>query len=361
MSAAVPGRPRNRLTLRDRLERLRGSTVDLDLGAYVEPLLAVRARWAALRPTAAEELRRRWDALRARAAALAAPADLRAEAFALVAEAARRELGLEAHDEQIVAALALHGGHVVEMATGEGKTLAAVFPAALLALSGRGIHVLTFNDYLARRDAEWMGPVYARLGLRAAWIQGGTSRDERRQAYAADVTDVTAKEAGFDHLRDLLAREPADLVHRPFHAALVDEADSLLVDEARIPLVIAGQAEARGSSPRRVAAAVAALEPGVHFDCDEYARDVELTEAGGARVEEALGCGRLHTEGNQGLLAEVNCALHARVLLRRDVDYIVRGGRIELVDEFTGRVVRDRHWPDGLQAALEAKEGLDAG
>jgi preprotein translocase subunit SecA len=275
-----------------------------------------------------------------------------------VREAAARTLGLRPFDEQVIAALALHEGRVVEMATGEGKTLAAVMPAALAALPGAGVHVLTFNDYLARRDAEWMGPVYAFLGLSVGWIQGASTREERRRAYSADVTYVTAREAGFDHLRDALATDKELLVHRPLHLALVDEADSLLIDEARVPLVIAGAVEGRASSGERLAAVVAALEPGRHFDTDEYARDVELTEAGLLRVEEALGCGSLHTEDNYALLTELNCALHARVLLRRDVDYIVRDGRIEIVDELTGRVAEGRHWPDGLQAALEAKEGL---
>ena len=175
-----------------------------------------------------------------------------------------RTLGQRPFDEQVVAALALHDGHVVEMATGEGKTLAAVMPAALNALAGRGVHVLTFNDYLARRDAEWMGPVYAFLGLSAsAGSRAASTRDERRRAYAADVTYVTAKEAGFDHLRDLLATDPAQLVHRPFHLALVDEADSLLVDEARVPLVIAGSVEGRASSARAAWRRwCAGLEPG---------------------------------------------------------------------------------------------------
>jgi preprotein translocase subunit SecA len=258
----------------------------------------------------------------------------------------------------VVAGLALDGPNVVEMETGEGKTLAAVLPSSLIALAGRGVHVLTFNDYLARRDAEWMGPVYRFLGLSVGWVQSGLAPDERRAAYANDVTYVTAKEAGFDHLRDLLATDPADLVHRPFHAAIVDEADSILVDEARVPLVVAGLASERTSSARRLAAVVGALAPGADFDTDEYGRNVELTEAGQARVEEALRCGNLYAEAHHDLLAEVNCALHARVLLRRDVDYIVRDGRIGVVDEMTGRVVPDRHWPDGLQAALEAKEDL---
>jgi preprotein translocase subunit SecA len=275
-----------------------------------------------------------------------------------VREAAARTIGLRPFDEQVIAALALHEGRIVEMATGEGKTLAAVMPAALAALAGAGVHVLTFNDYLARRDAEWMGPVYAFLGLSVGWVQGASTREQRRRAYAADVTYVTAKEAGFDYLRDGLATDPAQPVHRPFHLALVDEADSLLIDEARVPLVIAGRVEGRASSAERMAAVVASLEAGRHFDTDEYVRDVELTEPGITRAEEALGCGSLHTEENYALLTELNCALHAHVLLHRDVDYIVRDGRIEIVDELTGRVAEGRHWPDGLQAALEAKEGL---
>ena len=297
-------------------------------------------------------------ALHARARAGEPRQALRAPFFALVREASRRALGQRPFDEQIVAALALDDGHVVEMLTGEGKTLTAVMPAAFNALADRGAHVLTFNDYLAGRDAEWMGPIYRLLGLSVGCVQQGMAPADRRAAYHADVTYVTAKEAGFDHLRDLLAMEAADLVHRPFHFALVDEADSLMIDEARVPLVIAGSVDRDTSLAPRLAALVASLVSGVHFDADEYGRDIELTEKGIEHVEGSLGCGGLHSAENIELLTALNCALHARVLLRRDVDYIVRSGRIEIVDEFTGRVVADRHWPDGLQAALEAKEGL---
>ena len=284
---------------------------------------------------------------------------LRVDCFAVVRELSRRTLALRPFDEQIVAALALDRGAIVEMQTGEGKTLAAIMPAAWNALAGNGVHVLTFNDYLARRDAEWMGAVYRRLGLSVGFVQQGMSAESRRAAYRADITYVTAKEAGFDHLRDLLAMDESELVHRPFHFALVDEADSLLIDEARVPLVIAGRVEEAASSSRRMADVVAALIPGVHFDTDEYSRDVALTEAGIEQVERLLDCGSLHDERNYSLLTEMNCALHARALLRRDVDYLVRDGRIGIIDELTGRVVPDRHWPDGLQAALEAKEGIE--
>jgi preprotein translocase subunit SecA len=355
----LTGPVRNPIGLRQRLDRLRGVPVDLDLSAYDAPLAAIGAAEEELRRLADGDLQARMWGLRDQALAGAPLESLQVPAFALVREASRRVLGLRPFDVQVVAALALLGRNVVEMQTGEGKTLAAVMPACVQALEAQGVHVLTFNDYLARRDAEWMGPVYRFLGLSVGWIQGGLEPEARRRAYAADVTYVTAKEAGFDHLRDLLALDAATLVHRGFHCALVDEADSLLVDEARTPLVIAGSAERRVSAATRLAAVVAGLTAGVHFTTDDYGRNVEPTEAGFQRVEEALGCGSLHAEENYGLLTELHCALHARVLLRRDADYIVRGGRIELVDELTGRVVADRHWPDGLQAALEAKEGLE--
>ena len=340
------------------IRRLQGSSVRSDLRAWQAELRAIADRepgCAALTDgeitQAAADIRRRVQNGEALAAA-------RPEFYALVREAARRSIGQRPFDEQVLAALALDDRHIVEMQTGEGKTLAAVMPAALNALSGRGVHVLTFNDYLARRDAEWMQPIYRLLGLSTGAIQQGLPADARRTAYLADLTYVTAKEAGFDHLRDLLVMHPGDVVHRPFHFALVDEADSLMIDEARVPLVIAGAFAQGASRAPLLAGLVAALTPGLHFECDEYQRNVELTEAGAEHIERLVGCGPLHDAGNLTLLTELNCALHARVLLRRDVDYIVRDGRIAVVDEFTGRVVADRHWPDGLQAALEAKEGL---
>ncbi len=280
------------------------------------------------------------------------------EAFALAREAARRSLGQRPFDEQVLAGIALAQGKLAEMATGEGKTLAAVAPVFLHALAGRGAHVLTFNDYLARRDASWMGPVYERLGLCVGFVQERMSVAERQRAYAADVSYLTAKEAGFDHLRDGLCLEPGERVQRAFHFALVDEADSILVDEARIPLVIAGDSGEAVAGPERLAGLVRALRSGVDFDTDEFAHNIGLTEAGVARVEAALGCGSLHALENVSLHAQLRHALHAEHLLQRDVDYIVRGGLVELVDESTGRVADRRHWPDGLHAAVEAKEGL---
>ncbi len=277
--------------------------------------------------------------------------------FALVRETARRTLGLDAHDEQLFAAMAMHEGFVAQLDTGEGKTLAAVFSAFLRGAAGHGAHILTFNDYLARRDAEWMGPTYRALGLSVGYIEEGMVTSARREAYRCDVTYLTANECGFDVLRDGLCLRAEERVHRDFHFALVDEADSILIDEARVPLVIAAAGEDRHTRPRQLAAIVDELEPGVHYELDEYERAVDVTEEGLVHLEAKLGV-ILHEVENLAIIGALNCALHARALLRRDVDYIVRGGAIKLVDEHTGRVAEDRHWPDGLQAALEAKEGL---
>ena len=284
--------------------------------------------------------------------------DLLIDTFALVHEAVRRELGLSAYPVQLVGAIALHEGKVAQMGTGEGKTLVAVFAATLAALVGRGTHVLTFNDYLARRDAAWMGPVYERLGLRVAAVQEGMDVAQRQRAWSADVTYATARECGFDYLRDQLRTDPAEVVHRPFHYAIVDEADSLLVDESRIPLVIAGASEGEGLPATRLTEVVRQLRAPAHYETDENDRNVFLTDAGLDLAEAALGRGSLHAEANVATLAALNQALHAEVLLRSNVDYIVRRGKVELVDEFTGRVALDRRWPDGLQSALEAKEGI---
>ena len=336
--------------------RLRGNPVETDLRAFRKVLEEIRAhRYKSL---SSKELRARSGTLISRARSGIPPEEFLAEAFALVDEASRRTIGLAPFDCQVLAGLAMAGMKIAELPTGEGKTLAAVFPAYLHALSGRGVHVLTFNDYLARRDAAWMGPVYELLGIRVGCIQEGMPDPAKRAAYACDVTYATAKEAGFDFLRDQIAVDQEGLVHRPFHLALVDEADSILIDEARIPLVISGVEERAGWDPHRLAAAVKTLVLGRDYETDDEHRNVFLLDPGQERVEALLRCGHLYDRKNQPLLEAVYCALHAEALLRRDVDYIVRRDRIEIVDEFTGRVVDNRHWPDGLQAAVEAKEGL---
>ena len=321
-------------------------------------LEAINARAVALARAGDPELSGRAATLCRQAADGAALDGLLPDVFALVRETARRVLGERPYDVQMLAGIALHQGKLVEMQTGEGKTLAAVAPVALNALAGRGVHVLTYNDYLARRDAGWMGPVYERLGLTVGCIQEGLSAVERHRAYRCDVTYLTVKEAGFDLLRDGLCLDPSAQVHRPFHLGLVDEADSLLIDEARIPLVIAGTLDEIGVDLGRLAGIARQMQRGADYDTDEYAYNVFLTDRGMHRAERFLGSGNLFEGDNVRLQAELRNALHAEALLKCDVDYIVRDGRIELVDELTGRVAENRHWPDGLQAALEAKEGL---
>ena len=347
-----------RLSLASLLDRLRGRPVERDLSAYREVLARVCALEPGVAPLADDALTARARALRARVADRAEVESQLPEAFALAREAARRALGQRPFDEQVLAGVALAQGKIAEMATGEGKTLAAVAPVFLQALAGRGAHVLTFNDYLARRDAAWMGPVYERLGLSVGFVQERMGVAQRQRAYGADVTYLTAKEAGFDHLRDALALEPTERVQRAYHFALVDEADSILIDEARIPLVIAGETGEALAGPERLAVLVRDLARGRDFDTDEHAHNIALTEAGTARVESALGVDSLHALQGVSLHAQLRHALHAEHLLKRDVDYIVRGGKVELVDESTGRVADKRHWPDGLHAAVEAKEGL---
>ncbi len=359
------------LSWQQRLAQLRGSTTEFDLRPYAAPLAEIKRYGKELTHNSDADLLARSRELIAEAREAwsqdAPPINgehlevLLPRAYALVCETAARTVAMRPFDVQMVAAVALHRGKVIEMQTGEGKTLAATLPAYLNALTSHGVHVLTFNDYLARRDAEWMGAIYRLLGLTVGWVQEGMTPEQRRAAYRADITYVTAKEAGFDFLRDLRCTTTTDLVHRPFHSALVDEADSILIDEARVPLVLAGSVEREAAAAVHLADLARRLEPGVDFTIEEYSRNVELTEQGYERVERELGCGNLLAEDNLALLTELNCALHAQTLLRRDVDYIVRDRHIELVDEFTGRVADDRNWPDGLQAALEAKEGLERG
>ena len=280
--------------------------------------------------------------------------------IALAATAALRVLGQEMYDVQLRGALALARGSIAEMQTGEGKTLAAVPAICWLAREHRGVHVMTVNDYLARRDAAWMGGIYRLLGLSIAHVQQGMTPAERRAAYAADITYATQNEIGFDFLRDRIALRPEEQVHREFHAVVIDEADSILIDEARVPLVIAA-----GETGDRGLAYVAdqmvrGLRAGEHFTTDPGGHNVALTDAGIHAVEIALGCANLFDSRNLPVHGAIEEALHAHALLHRDVDYLVKNGAIEMVDEFKGRVALDRRWPAGLHTAIEAKEGVAA-
>jgi preprotein translocase subunit SecA len=280
------------------------------------------------------------------------------EVIALAGVVAERVLGLKMFDVQLQGALALTAGKIVEMQTGEGKTLAAVPAIVWYARAGAGVHVMTVNDYLARRDAQWMGGIYEFLGLSVGHLQQGMDIEERRRAYACDITYSTANEIGFDRLRDGLALYPSEQVQRPFAAAVIDEADSILIDEARIPLVIAGGEASEQPLAYQVDRVTRFFRRGRHFTVDEYARNIALTDAGIRAIETSLGCGNLFTEQNLALLTAVQDSLHSHVLLRRDVDYLVKDGAIESVDEFKGRIAENRRWPAGLHTAIEAKEGL---
>ncbi len=339
--------------------RLQGVPIEWDLRPYQKILAEINAY--DLGKASNDELKEMSSRLIGRAQQGISQNDLLIEAYALVRETAWRTIGLRPFDVQIIAGIVLHQGKLAEMNTGEGKTLVAVLPACLNALSGTGVHIHTFNDYLARRDAAWMGPIYEFLGLSVGCIQEGMSPGERKKAYAADIIYSTAKEAGFDYLRDHLCYQRKDLVHRDFHFAIVDEADSILIDEARVPLVIAGSRGKQKRNPGHFAEIVKGLREEIDFVTDEGRRNIYLTDTGLKHIENILGCKNLHAPKNLDLLTRLNQALHAEFLLHRDIDYIVRKGRIEIVDEFTGRVVEDRHWPDGLQAAVEAKERLNLG
>ena len=280
------------------------------------------------------------------------------EVIAVTAVVAARVLGLDMFDVQVRGALALSAGRIAEMQTGEGKTLAAVPAVVWYARSGDGVHVLTANDYLARRDADWMRGIYAWFGLSVGAIQQGMEPSARRAAYRCDVTYATANEAGFDYLRDRLALSVDEQVQRPFATAVVDEADSILIDEARIPLVIAGGAADAPGPAARADRVVRGLTRGLHFTIEPPGRNVSLTAAGVEQVERALNRKNLFESDNFPLLTAVQDALHAHTLLRRDVDYVVQDEAVVSVDEFKGRTVQERRWPAGLQTALELKEGV---
>ncbi|MFC7549932.1 accessory Sec system translocase SecA2 [Plantactinospora sp. GCM10030261] len=292
---------------------------------------------------------------------LAGAADDYTEICAIGREAARRALDQRPYDVQLLGAMALLSGKVAEMATGEGKTLTATVAAYGHTRLGNGpVHVLTVNDYLARRDAEWMEPVYRLLGLTVGWVNEASTAEERRTAYARDVTYVSVSEAGFDFLRDQLVTDLDQRVQPPLATAIVDEADSILIDEARVPMVLAGAVPGEQDPVHTAAALVRGLRADKHYTVADDGRSAAFTTEGLAALEERLGGLDLYAEENVAQLSALHVALHAHALLRRDVDYIVRGGTVELIDEMRGRVAQRRRWPDGLQAAVEAKEGLDA-
>ena len=303
-----------------------------------------------------EALRAKTDEFRARLRAGETTDDILPEAFAAVREAAWRVLGMKPFRVQLIGGIVLHQGRIAEMKTGEGKTLVAVLPAYLNALTGEGVHIVTVNDYLARRDSEWMGKVHRFMGLSVGLIVHDLSSEERRAAYACDITYGTNNEMGFDYLRDNMALYKRDMVQRGHVYAIVDEVDSILIDEARTPLIISGQGEKSTELYDRVDAIVRTMKPGVHFEVEEKKKAVTLTDEGAQKVENAFGIENLNDPDNSELNHHVNCALRAHNLMKRDVDYVVQNGQVIIVDEFTGRLMIGRRYSEGLHQAIEAKE-----
>jgi len=353
------------------LTKLFGSRNQRLVKGYRKLVVRINALEKELEAEDDDALRARTDALRQQFADGSELDALLPEAFALVREASRRTLGLRHFDVQLMGGMTLHEGKIAEMRTGEGKTLVATLPACLNALTGKGVHIVTVNEYLAQRDASWMGPVYEFLGLRVGVIKSGQTPVEKREAYAADITYGTNNEFGFDYLRDNLAHHESDQMQRPLHFAVVDEVDSILIDEARTPLIISGPSDELSELYIAINKLVPRLElqeeedgPG-DFSIDEKSKQAYLTEDGHQRVEELMlefgllkdGEG-LYDAGSIRLVHHLTAAMRAHALFKRDVDYVVKDGEIVIVDEFTGRTMPGRRWSDGLHQAIEAKEGV---
>ena len=345
-------------------KRLFGSSNERFLKQFTQPVQAVNALEASFEDLSDGALRGKTSEFSQRVAAGESLDDILAEAFAAVREAAKRSLGQRHFDVQLIGGIVLHEGMIAEMRTGEGKTLVATLPVYLNALTSKGAHVVTVNDYLAQRDANWMGVVYAQLGLTTGCIVHGLDDDERRAAYACDVTYGTNNEFGFDYLRDNMKFERTAMVQRPFNFAIVDEVDSILIDEARTPLIISGQAENSSAMYQQVDALMPNLLES-DYEKDEKARTVNFTEEGAEHIEELLReIGLLKGENlydmeNVSVVHHINQALRAHHMFLLDVDYMVQNGKIVIIDEFTGRAMEGRRFSEGLHQALEAKDGVE--
>ena len=335
-----------------------------------EELLAKTGEFRARIAKAIEGIDPKEQADELRAAEKAGLDEIMPEAFAVVREAGKRVVGMRHFDVQIIGGAILHQGKIAEMKTGEGKTLVATLPAYLNALAGRGVHVVTVNDYLAKRDAEWMGKIYGFLGLTVGVIVHDLSDEQRREAYASDITYGTNNEFGFDYLRDNMKFELSEMVQRSHYFCVVDEVDSILIDEARTPLIISGPTEQTTDKYARVDLIIPNLELGEltetldnktytgDFVIDEKARAITVTDEGWEKIEGLLGIGNIADPENWDLKHHTETAIKAHYLYKKDVEYVVKNGEVIIVDEFTGRLMPGRRWSDGLHQAVEAKEGV---
>ena len=340
----------------DFLKKMLGAGNDTQLKKLQKPVDEVMALEEAYRRLTDEQLQAKTAEFKERLRKGETEDDLLPEAFATVREAADRVLGMRPYRVQVLGGIVLHQGRIAEMKTGEGKTLVATMPAYLNALRGDGVHIVTVNDYLARRDSEWMGKVHRFLGLSVGLIVHDLEPQERRAAYACDITYGTNNELGFDYLRDNMVIRQGDLVQRGHAFAIVDEVDSILIDEARTPLIISGQGEKSTELYDRVDTIVRTMKPDVHYTLEEKKKAVTLTDEGARKVETAFGIENLNDPENSELNHHVNCALRAHAIMKRDVDYVVQNGQVIIVDEFTGRLMIGRRYSEGLHQAIEAKE-----
>ena len=331
------------------LEPAMQKLTDAELAAYTTKLKAeVQARLEGVEDNDPEIKQKLKEAVE--------PAIVRA--FAAVREAGRRTLGMRHFDVQLIGGIVLHQGKIAEMKTGEGKTLVATLPAYLNALAGRGVHIVTVNDYLARRDAEWMGPIYKMLGMTVGVIVHDLEDGQRRAAYGADITYGTNNEFGFDYLRDNMKYDLKDCVQRGHHFAIVDEVDSILIDEARTPLIISGPAEESTDKYYKIDKVIPKLIQDIDYTLDEKHKTATLTEEGVSKAEKLLSLGNLYDPAHMDIIHHVYQGLRAHTLFQRDVDYVVKDGEVIIVDEFTGRQMPGRRWSDGLHQAVEAKENV---
>ena len=340
------------------LKKIIGTKNEREVNRVLPIVSRINSHEPALSGLSDEQLRGKTSEFRSRLENGETLDDLLPEAFAVVREASRRVLKMRHFDVQMIGGMFLHEGKIGEMKTGEGKTLVATLPVYLNAIDGRGVHVVTVNDYLAKRDAQWMGPLYQSLGLTVGVIVHGLTDEERQKAYNSDITYGTNNEFGFDYLRDNMKYDLSQFVQRELNFAIVDEVDSILIDEARTPLIISGPSEESTDKYYKIDKIIPKLEKETDYTVDEKARTAILTEEGNIKAERLIGAGNLYDPANIELVHHVLQALKAHTLFRRDVDYVVKDGEVIIVDEFTGRLMPGRRWSDGLHQAVEAKENV---